>query len=263
MKDGPQVSIIMAVHNGAATVTKCLNSVAQQTYSRWEIICINDASTDNSATILEQWRSAHPNVSLDIRTHQNNMGLTKSLNEGIKISRGSLIARLDDDDWWMADKLSKQVEYLSSHPHCGIVGCWYINQRGPRAFPVRLPVSPARIKHDIFRRNPFGHSCVVIRRQLLIKHGLYNESLQYGQDRELWFRLLPNTQLANIPEFLCHRSVGQPRNYLKQRQQIQQQILTTHQYIQKYHAPWHNYLYLLVPILIWLTPLSLKKLLYR
>lgn len=257
------VSVVLSTHNGANTLTRCLDSVADQTYKHFEIVCINDASIDATAKVLQQWEKSHPQIKLKINHHTVNAGLTRSLNEAIKLSGGEFIARIDDDDWWTSDKLSKQIDYLTNNPEIGIIGCWYINHRQDTVQKIRLPSNNNQIRREIFRHNPFGHSCIIIRREVLNKSGHYDEKLRYGQDRELWFRLLPITKMENIREFLCHRTIDTSRNYGKQKRQIIQQLKTVDKYIRLYHASPFNYFYLLEPLSLLIVPTFFKKIIWN
>lgn len=252
----PTVSIAMSVHSGADTLDRCLDSIKGQTFKDYEIICINDASTDNTAAILQSRRKDFEDDQLHIVTNNTNRGLTKSLNKGIKQARGSYIARIDADDWWEPTKLEKQMNWLTSHPDNGVVGTWYINHQDKRTSHVRLPTNNKDIKRYIFRRNPFGHSCVVMKKDSFDSVGGYNESLRYGQDLDLWFRLLPLTTFHNINEYLCHRTIDETIN---KRHQMLSHIKTTYKYIKKYNAPLTNYLFMVEPAIVTVIPRWIRK----
>ncbi len=179
----PRVSVVIAIHNGAATLVRALDSVAAQTYHDIEIIAVNDGSTDNTQAQLTGWQNRHSTIPVTILKNDHNVGLTVSLNHGVATAKGEYVARLDADDWWEPTKLAKQVEFLHSHPDHGIVGCWYINQRHNHQAIVRLPTSNADIRHSIFWRNPFGHSCVLIDKALCNQVGGYDTALRYSKER--------------------------------------------------------------------------------
>lgn len=254
----PTVSILLAVYDGARTLRRCLDSVAAQTQADLEIIVVDDASADNTLRLLQQWQADHPRVPLTILRNETNLGLTRSLLKGVAQSRGVFLARIDADDWWAPTKLAKQVAYLTAHPKVGVVGCWYKNIRPSGATTVRLPVTHEEIARAMFWRNPFGHSCVVIRKTLL-ERANYDPALRYGQDRDLWFRLLPLTRFHNLPEVLCSRTVDHTLSTTKTRQQVWQQFKTVHTYIQRYQVSPLAYLSFIEPFLLLLLPLAVRR----
>lgn len=255
----PTISILLSVYNGDRTLSRCLDSIDQQTHTDFELICIDDASTDTSFKVLHEWQVAHPNVQMKILRNQKNQGLTRSLMHGLSEAQGVYIARIDADDWWLPNKLTKQLSFLEQHLEYGIVGCWYMNVRPSGQQRVQLPVSDFKIRKNIFWRNPFGHSCVLMRKQVLdAVHG-YSTKLRYGQDRDLWFRLLPITKLANLPEVLCYRTVDRMLSTTKTKAQIWQQFKTVHKYIWLYHTSPLAYLSFIEPLLIFLTPAWLRS----
>jgi glycosyltransferase involved in cell wall biosynthesis len=260
LPSSPLVSIILSVYNGADTLDLCLESITNQSYVNHEIICVDDASTDDTPNILRRWQNLLPN--LKIIRNPRNLGLTKSLNKGLAIARGPLVARIDADDQWEPTKLAKQINFLSGHPDYGLIGCYYINTRQQEKYFVRLPTEDFSIRQNIFSMNPFGHSCIVVRKQLLDSVSGYDESVHYGQDLDLWFRLLPLTKMANIDEFLCTRRTDRGISISKTKQQMLQSIKTTWHYLRIYRAPSVNYLWLIRPLAVILTPQTVKHLIY-
>ncbi|MDP3997114.1 MAG: glycosyltransferase family 2 protein [bacterium] len=250
----PLVSVVISIYNGSAHLNRCLQSVINQTYQNLEIVCIDDASTDNTPKMLKQWQKKYPPI-IRCLTNTQNIGLTKSLNKGIEITKGQYIARLDADDWWEPNKLSKQISWLTNHPDHGLLGSCYTNHYSNHKRNVFVPLSNREIKKHIFKQNPFGHSCVIVKKTLLDKSSKYDEKIRYGQDRDLWFRLLPLTQMANLEDVLCHRTIQSNTN---KRQQVIQQIATTTKYLKKYQAPVKYYLYLIQPISLLLVPNRLR-----
>ena len=255
----PTISILLSVYNGATNLKHCLTSIEQQTFKDFELIYIDDAATDTSLKILYQWHEAHPHVRMTILRNTENQGLTRSLMRGLSVAQGTYIARIDADDWWLPNKLEKQFTFLEQHPDYGIVGCWYMNVRTSGEQQVQLPVSDVEIRKSIFWRNPFGHSCVVIRKKVLDTVGGYSTALRYGQDRDLWFKLLPHTKLSNIPNVLCYRTVDRATSTTKTRAQIWQQFKTVHKYIWLYHSSPLAYVSFIEPLLIFLTPSWLRN----
>ncbi len=253
----PAISILLSVYNGATTIRRCLNSIAQQTYRDWEIICVDDASDDSTLHLVKVWQEKHAHTQMKLVQNRTNLGLTASLAAGSKEAAGEFIARIDADDWWVPQKLAKQLAYLNSHPACGVVGCRYINVHGQKQTTIRLPETTEAIRQNIFRRNPFGHSCVLIRKAVFDTAGGYDTSIRYGQDRDLWFRLLPITDMANLPEALCYRTVN-ASSTTHEKWQIIQQLKTVHKYIRAYRASPVAYLGFVEPLILLAVPKSAR-----
>lgn len=256
----PPVTILLSVYNGYSTLNRALTSVYSQTYQNFKVIVVNDGSQDSTATLLNAWQQKFSPARLRIITNPQNLGLTASLNIGIKMCTTPYLARLDADDTWLPDKLAKQLAFLQRHPDYGIVGCWYANMQGHTKRIFRLPVTDYAIKRNIYRINPFGHSCVVIRRSLLDASSGYNPTITYSQDRDLWFRLSPLASFYNLPSVLCHRQVTGGISQIKYRRQMWQSIKIRWHYSRLYHAPFINYVFLLLPFFILMQPIFIKRL---
>lgn len=259
----PTVSIILSSFNQASTLNKSLLSIFQQPFQDYEVIIINDGSIDNTKTLLDNWQPKFTHNKFTVISNKTNIGLTKSLNIGIKKASGKYIARLDADDWWEKDKLNQQVSWLNKNPDYGVLGTFYVNHYKSHIKKITLPNTDEQIRKEIYKQNPFGHSCVLINAQLLKKAGGYDNNIKYGQDRDLWFRLLPLTKFANLDQYLVNRTINSKISRTSKNKQLIQTLKTNHKYIKKYHAPYFNYLYLFEPLLLLLIPNWLKKLLRK
>src|ERR1700676_3008159 len=124
----PQVSVVLSVHNGAADLPKAVDTILAQTFRDFELIAINNGSTDGTAAVLDGL--CDPRVRV---IHQDDMGLAAALNRGIALARGRYVARQDHDDWAKPTRLKKQVAFLQANPHCALVGTraeiWVGNER--------------------------------------------------------------------------------------------------------------------------------------
>lgn len=255
----PVVSILLSVYNGEAALNRALQSIAEQTYKNWELICIDDGSTDATDAIISKWRTTIGVNRIHCIQHQQNQGLTISLNDGLRLATGKYIARLDHDDRWDSTKLAKQVSSLEANARIGVMGTWYSNVIAGKVRTIPLPVTDVRIRKMIFKKNPFGHSCVMIRHKLLTKVGGYNTQLRYAQDRDLWFRLLPHTKFANIPECLVTRQIDPQKSSTNKTDQIASSLRVTMGYIHKYRAPLYTYLFLIEPAAAYIAPHWLRR----
>ncbi len=160
----PTVSVIMSAYNSAEHLRDAIDSVLAQTFKDYEFIIINDGSTDNTKEILESCDDPRIRV-----YHQENMGLTCSLNRAIRYSRGKFIARIDCDEMALPLRFQKQVEYLNSNPEIGLVGsyCTNIDEGKKSVCKIITPVTDAQIRKGLPRRNAFVHGTVTKQRGLL------------------------------------------------------------------------------------------------
>lgn len=255
----PKVTILISIYNGAKTLDRCFESIQKQTFQDFEIVCINDGSTDTTKNLLEKWQTAFGER---FKLVENNpgLGLTKSLNKGLELAQGTYTARIDADDWWHPEKLAKQIDFLNTNPEHRLIGTWYENHGIRGVKKILTPETNEEIQTAILKRNPFAHSAVIFYTELVKQVGMYNPLWRYGQDYELWLRLLPHTKMANIGEFLCYRTADDTLTARKQRAQMLLCVKTQLLYLKKYHHPWREYRYILTPLLVALAPEWLRTL---
>lgn len=197
----PAVSILLPVYNGAAYLLESLDSVLQQTHQDFELIIIDDGSRDESARIIQSINDRR------IRFYrQDNRGLAATLNRAIELSRGEYLARQDQDDVSLPDRLKKQLSYLISHPHCSLVGTWaeIVSGTEKTGRVHRHAAEDYCLKFDLLFDNPFVHSSVMLRKSAVEAVGMYSTdpSRQPPEDYELWSRLSRQWEVSNIPEVL-------------------------------------------------------------
>ncbi len=207
--NNPLVSVLMPIYNGAADLRKALDSVLSQTFGDFEVIAINDGSKDDSAVLLNAVDDPRVRV-----IHQDNMGLAATLNRGLSMARGALIARQDQDDLSHPERFARQVSFLQSNPECVLLGTaaeiWIGDERTDRAHDH--PTEHALLVFDLLFNNPFVHSSVMMRRDAVLALGGYttDKDRQPPEDYELWSRLARHGRVANLPERLVvYREVPQ------------------------------------------------------
>lgn len=201
MKDS-KVTVLMSVYNGEKYLREAIDSILNQTFRNFEFLIINDGSTDRTAEILESYNDPR----IKIINNERNMGLTKSLNKGLKMARGEYIARMDADDISEPNRLKKQVEFLDMHPSIGVVGInsYIIDESGNILTKMERPTSHEKIIAKILGENQMVHGSLMMRKKLLETRGYYDEEFVLAQDYELLLRLSSITKLANLSEQL-HR----------------------------------------------------------
>lgn len=194
-------SILLPVYNGAAYLRDSLDSMLRQSYQDFELIIIDDGSRDESARIVQSVNDDR------IRFYrQENRGLAATLNRAIALSRGEYLARQDQDDMSLPDRLEKQLRYLAAHPQCGLVGTWaeIVSGTEKTGRTHRHAAEDYCLKFDLLFDNPFVHSSVMFRRSAVEEVGMYSTDpfRQPPEDYELWSRLSRKWEVANIPEIL-------------------------------------------------------------
>lgn len=191
----------MSVYNGEKHLEESIKSILNQTFKDFEFIIFNDGSTDRTPIILEKFRKMDTRIKV---IHQKNIGLTKSLNKGIKLSLGKYIARMDADDIAIPNRLEKQIEFIKNNFQLGAIGCWYylINEYGDIIKKCKPSPKFSKIKRNLVNSAPLIHPALMIKKEILEKINYYDEEFKYSQDRDLLLRILSHSKLGIIPEFL-------------------------------------------------------------
>lgn len=193
----PQVSIVMAVRDGARYLPQALDSLFRQSLSDFELIVVDDGSRDGTRAVLDGCSDSR----LVRLCNSQPEGLGAALNRGIELCRGEFVARQDADDWSLPERLAEQLDYLRAHPEVGLVGSAYhtCDEDGRLLGVCRQPETDTAIRWQMLFHNAFCHSSVLVRRGLLGCAGArYDPSLSYSQDYDLWARLLERTRAANL-----------------------------------------------------------------
>ena len=153
--DSPKVSVIMSVYNGEKYLKEAINSILNQTFKDYEFIIVNDASTDKSIKILEEYAKKDNRIGLI--HNEKNIGLTRSLNKAIKSANGAYIARQDADDISLPPRLEEEVNFLDKHPTVGLVGsyAWMIDEKGKILSDFKICTDNEDIKKKIVNGNQF------------------------------------------------------------------------------------------------------------
>ncbi len=198
-------SVVIATRNSGSTLSSALDSVMSQSFNDFEVVVINDSSSDNTKEILNKYDN-YPNF--HILTNKERLGLASSLNMGVDFSKGEYIARFDDDDVCHHDRLKIQAEYLKLHPNIDVLGsgAWATDQKLNVVSEIIMPERHSSIKTFLCRGNPIIHPSVCIKRKSLLSVGKYDQSLMRMEDLDLWGRMISNYSFHNLPDKLVwHR----------------------------------------------------------
>ncbi len=206
----PPVTVLMSVYNGIEYLDEAIESIVNQTFSEFEFLIIDDASTDGSRETLKNWEDQDQRIRLLF--HEENRGLGYALHEGVKVARGDWIVRMDDDDVALSERIEKQLSYVSSHPEVDILGTWTIDV-DEEGEPIRKRTYPTTHKEiaRLIWTNPIVHPTAMLRKEAIREIGSYDPSVEKRQDYELWFRCLERgLRFANLPEVLLkYRFTGE------------------------------------------------------
>jgi len=195
----PLVSILMLTYNRARYIQNAIESVLAQTYKNWELIIIDDGSTDETHTIVE----AYADERIHYKKRSKNKGLFARRAESLHGVRGAYVAILDSDDVWSSSgKLATQVTFMEEHSDCAVVGTFIqiIDSHNNPIGKDSYNTNDKTIRNSILIRNQFAHSSVLMRKSMLDATKGYQPTL--AEDLELFLQLGRIGTFANIPEFL-------------------------------------------------------------
>ncbi len=198
----PLITVVMSVYNSEEFLEEAIKSILGQTFRDFELIMVDDASTDDSLAIMEVF--ANKDHRLKLIRNQKNIGLTKSLIKAIEQTNGEYIARQDSDDISLPRRLEKQVEFLTRNPSYGAVGTYaeIIDKAGLIIKKALVPRSWLLIKQILKFGNCFLHGSMMFRRGDYIKAGGYRAFISLGQDFDLWLRISKIKKMTNLHEVL-------------------------------------------------------------
>lgn len=194
-QEDPLISIIIPLHNGISLIKRTLDGVSSQTYKNWELIIVDDGSTDKGAEFIEAY---FPNAKI---IRQENAGVAAARNTGVRNSNGDIIAFLDQDDEWEKTKLEEQWNFLKKDPYCTFVTC---NQRFICEDGIMLPANfSEKFKEE---HRSFVPSSILIRKYTLLYVNLFDETLEVSSDVDLIRKLRnANCKEGNVDKLLLKK----------------------------------------------------------
>ena len=192
------VSVLLPVYNAEAHIAEAIQSILVQTYGNFELLLINDGSTDRSLEVISSFRDER----IRLVNNESNLKLIATLNKGIDLARGKYIARMDADDVSLPQRLQKQVDFMEAHPETGVCGSWFESFGNHRSI-VRYPEKDEDIRIMMLYQTPFCHPSIIFRKDIFDKNGIrFLPEFIHAEDYEAWVRLADHTRFANIPEVL-------------------------------------------------------------
>ena len=204
LSESPFITVLMPVYNCANYITKSIESVLNQTYEKFELLIINDGSTDGTIEQLKFYEAKDNRIRI---YHQKNQGIVSALNKGINLAKGKYIARIDADDIMNKKRLSEQINILELKDNIAVLGSWItvINEKGESINNWELPFQPIEFDFWTYLNGDVrvGHPCVTYRTDVVRFLGGYRDNYPHAEDIDLWFRIEQSGfEILNIPKYL-------------------------------------------------------------
>jgi hypothetical protein len=200
-----QVSVVMPIHNGERYLRDAIESVLAQSLAEFELIAIDDGSTDATPEILASFAERDSRVTVETLPGS---GQSAALNHGLSTAESPYVAIMHADDLSLPDRLARQVAFMDAHPAIGICGSW-VQLIGEREGELwAFPAEHDEIRCHLLFANVLPHPSVIMRCPQINELGLaYDDGLHCAQDYDLWVRAAERVRVANLPEALVHYRV--------------------------------------------------------
>ena len=190
----------MTCYNAASTIHQSVNSIIGQTFTNWELVVVDNCSTDDSLTVVKNLDDDR----IKIIALDKNHGRTPALAIALENARADFVAILDADDISSQDRLQQQFDFLTNNPNILVVGSWYrnIDQHGNLINEVKTPTASVDVMRQMASDNPIVNSSAMFRAESARAVGGYNQKYLYAQDFALWLALAKVGEFAILPKFL-------------------------------------------------------------
>ncbi|RDC54754.1 glycosyltransferase [Pedobacter chinensis] len=222
------VTVLMPVFNSELFVAEAIQSILKQSYQDFDFLIINDGSTDNSDIII----SSFSDNRIKYINNKTNKGIVSTLNEGLKLSTGKYIARMDADDIALPDRLAKQLDFLMANPKYKLCGsrAIAIDVNGKEISKLNRPLHTDQLKVFNLFRNAFIHPTIMADAEAIKKFG-YNEDYKYAEDYLLFSQITMNYQVANLNERLLLYRIHDESITSKKKEEMMQSEMKTMAYL--------------------------------
>ncbi len=197
----PRVSVLMTIYNAGTYLRAAIDSLIGQTFLNWELIAIENGSSDDSFEILQSYSDSR----IKIFKLEKNIGRTPALRYANDNAKGEFIAVLDADDVAYPDRLFRQVRFMDNNSNVALVGAWadYIDSQGKVIGSFKPPTDPVRLRDCLGWVNPIAHSSVMYRTNVANDLGGYPLDFVWGQDMALFLLIARDYPIVVLDEFLC------------------------------------------------------------
>jgi len=196
----PKVSVLLPVWNAERYLAGAIDSVLAQTFTDFELLVVDDGSTDGSGALIRRHRDRRI---LRIE-NEKNLGVTRSLNLAIQRARGRYLARMDADDRCAPERFERQVAFLDAHPRVALVAsrARRIDERGAPLGVLDTPVDGEMLRRRVRLGNCIVHGSVMMRADAVRALGGYDEAMERAEDYDLWLRIVQLHEIAALPDLL-------------------------------------------------------------
>lgn len=198
------VTVLLPVYNASAYLRECIDSILNQTYTDFELLVINDGSTDNSEEIILSYTDKR----IRYVKNETNIKLIATLNKGIDLATGKYIARMDSDDICLPQRLEKQVAFMEANGMVGVCGTWVKTLGLEKDYEVKFRQGHDEIKFQLFFSNYLHHPTVMLRKSVLTEHNIKYGNYLHIEDYEMWVRMSRLCNIEILPQVLliyrCH-----------------------------------------------------------
>ncbi|MBF0292299.1 MAG: glycosyltransferase family 2 protein [Nitrospinae bacterium] len=197
----PRVSVLMTSYNAGQFIRAAVDSVIAQTFTDWELIAVDDGSTDDSLSVLKGYSDSRVRVF----QMEKNVGRIRALRFAFGQARGEYGAIMDADDISYPDRLMRQVDFLDKNPDVGLVGSWakYIDEHANVSGEFTPSPNEQELYDSLGWTNPIPHSSTMYRRQLAVEVGAYSENIEVSNDYALILAVVQRARIAVMDDFLC------------------------------------------------------------
>ena len=232
LKQNSLVSVIMPVYNGASYLSETIESILNQTYKNFELLILDDFSADSSIEIIQSFKDKR----IKLFTNKSNQGYIAGLNFLVQKSKGEFIARNDQDDISLPERLYKQLKFFEINPNLSILG-GQIHTIGKYVRKVSYPVNNGDCRSQLLFNTCLHHPTVIFKRKKIEKFisNLYDESKSPSEDYDLWAKLSLSLMIENIPDIILKYRIHQ-NNYstLQQEKQFKNNLIIREEYFKHY-----------------------------
>jgi glycosyltransferase involved in cell wall biosynthesis len=197
----PLISVVMPVYNSEKYLHEAVESILGQTFTDFELIAIDDGSSDGSAAILESF--CRSDTRMIVQRHSQNQGIGAAVNTGLALARGRYIARMDADDISLPERFEKQAAFLEKHPEIDVIGSavQLVDDRGQNIGVLSAPLEDLAIRWASIFSSPFMQATIMFRRSVIEEHDLhYRGTIKQSEDFDFSIRLLEHAHGINFAE---------------------------------------------------------------
>lgn len=192
------ITVLMPTYNSAEYLSLSIESILKQTYNYYELLIIDDGSTDESVKIIRQYRDRRINL-----VQKEHTGLSDTLNYGLKIAKYDLIARMDADDISHPKRLEQQLDYMTNNKTVNVLSCWYyIFNKNKIQYLIKNPEKHSNVVNGLPLYSYIVHSGCIYKRNTILKYGGYEHSS--FEDYALWLKMKDHIVFGNVPKALLY-----------------------------------------------------------